>query len=65
MPFVPVPRVACAVCDVHAKIPFTANPRRAYIHAVLRDDGWRIDMLPDGRYVYKCPDCCDAEERDA
>lgn len=51
------------ICGRHPTIPFQAKPTRKYLLAKLRDDGWSIRMLGDGRYVGKCPDCCDLQER--
>lgn len=62
-PIGPLPSIECAICGRHPSIPFQAKPTRRYLLAKLRDDGWSIRMLGDGRYVGKCPDCCDLQER--
>lgn len=54
----------CAICGRRPSVPFTPSLTKRYVVAVLKDDGWEATMLSDGRYVFKCPDCCDAEERD-
>lgn len=63
MPLPPLPAIECSVCGRRPKISFSTNPRRNWVLAVLRDDGWHIRMLGDGRYASVCPDCCDLQER--
>lgn len=63
MPLPPLPSIECSVCGRRGKVPFCANPKRHWVLAVLRDDGWHIRMLGDGRYVSVCPDCYDMGER--
>ena len=59
----PLPSIECSICGRRPRIPVSANPRRHYFITMLRDDGWHIRMLGDGRYVSVCPDCRDMQER--